>query len=100
MPVDSAVGEPHRGAHLAHGRNEVGMARPVKNERSDVVGPDGFRLGERADVLLSGRIEINDPFVIAGTDGDLCHVNVGRVEQGAPLRHGHGGDRSRHILGA
>jgi hypothetical protein len=63
-------------------------------------GLTAFALASAPDVLLSGRIEINDPFVIAGTDGDLFHVNVGRVEQGAPLRHGHGGDRSRHILGA
>ena len=40
------------------------------------------------------------PGGIAGADGDLVHVDVGRVEQRAGLGHGHHGDRARHVLGA
>ena len=42
------------------------MAGPVKNERSDVGGLDGLGLGERADALLRGRIEVNDTFLMPG----------------------------------
>src|SRR5262249_23747195 len=51
-------------------------------------------------VFVSGRLEIEDAFGIAGTDRDLFHVDVGRVEQRACFRHGHGGDCTRHVLGA
>ena len=40
------------------------------------------------------------PFGIARADGDLVHVAVGRVQQRAGVRHGDGGDRARHVLGA
>ena len=37
---------------------------------------------------------------IAGADGDLVHVDVGRVEERAAFRHRHHGDGARHVLGA
>jgi hypothetical protein len=37
---------------------------------------------------------------IAGTDGDLLHVHVGRVEQRPAFGHGHRRDCARHVLGA
>src|SRR6516225_10210985 len=49
---------------------------------------------------LGRRIEIDDALWVAGTDRDLFHVDVGRVEQRACFRHGHGGDCTRHVLGA
>ena len=57
-------------------------------------------LGERADVFLRRRVEIDDALRIARADGDLVHVDVGRVEQRAAFGHRHGGDRARHVLGA
>ena len=51
--------------------------------------------------MSSGRgVEIDDALRIAGSDGDLVHVDVGRGEQRAGLGHGHHGDRARHVLGA
>ena len=46
------------------------------------------------------RVEIDHARGIARADGDLVHVDVGRVEQRAGLRHRHHGDRARHVLGA
>ena len=46
------------------------------------------------------RVEIDDALRIAGADGDLLHVDVGRGEQRARLGHRHHGDRARHVLGA
>jgi hypothetical protein len=58
-------------------------------------------LGQRIDVL--GRAKLSrstTPLRIARADGDLVHVDVGRVEQRAAFGHRHHGDRARHVLGA
>ena len=57
-------------------------------------------LASAADVFAGRRVEIDDALRIAGTDGDLVHVDVGRMQQRAVLGHGHGGDGARHVLGA
>ena len=59
-----------------------------------------FGFGEPADVLLGRRIEIDQADGIAGTDRNLLHVNVRRVEQRAAFGHRHRGDGARHVLGA
>ena len=100
-PGDVAVGdEAHGGAGLAHRGDEVGVARAVEDERGDLGGLDALRLGERADILLRRRVEIDHARRVAGSDRDLLHVDVGRVEQRAAFRHRHGGDRAGHVLGA
>ena len=49
---------------------------------------------------LGRRIEIDDALWIARADGDLVHIDVGRVQQGAGLGHRQRRDRARHVLGA
>ena len=87
-------------AGLAHRRDQVGMARPVHDQRGDVGRCHALRLRQIADVLLRRRIEIDHALGIAGADRDLVHVDVGRIEQRSALRHRHGGNRARHVLGA
>ena len=90
----------HRRAGLAHAGDQVGVARPVEDQRGDLGRLHALGLGEIADVLFGRRVEIDDALRIAGADRDLVHVDVGRVQQRAALGHGHGGDRARHVLGA
>ncbi len=63
-------------------------------------GLHALGLGEVADVLAGRRVEIDHALRIAGTDRDLVHIDVGRVQQRAVLGHGQGGDGARHVLGA
>ncbi len=46
------------------------------------------------------RVQIDDALRIAGTDGDLVHVHVGRIEQPAALGDRQHRQRIRHGLGA
>src|SRR5262249_1812633 len=99
--MGSAWGGPPRISAGSSARpRPLGLARPVEDQRGDLGRLYALGLGEFADVLLSRRIEIDDAFRIAGTDRDLFHVDVGRVEQRARFRHGHRGDCARHVLGA
>ena len=112
MPVVAGVGgmdhaghvavgdQPHRGAGLADGGDQVGVARAVEHQRGDVLGLHALGLGERDDVLVGGRVEIDDAGRIARADRDLLHIDVGRVQQRAALGHGHDGDGAGHVLGA
>jgi hypothetical protein len=79
-----AVGDQaHGGAGLAHRRDHVGMARPVEQHRRDAPGRrPGF--GERADVLVGRRVEVDHVLRIAGPDRDLVHIDVGRVQHVPP----------------
>ena len=96
-----AVGDQaHGGAGLAHRRDHVGMARPVEQHRRDALGLDALGFGERADVLVGRRVEVDHVLGIAGPDRDLVHIDVGRVQQCAALGDGDGGDGARHVLGA
>ena len=81
-------------------RDHVGVTRPVQNERGDFGRADALGLREPCDVFAGWQIEIDQVLRIAGPDGDLLHVDVGRIEQRAAFRHRHGGDRARHVLGA
>ena len=96
-----AVGDQaHRGAGLANGGDQVGVARALEHERGDFLGLHALGLGERDDVLVGGRVEIDDAGRIARADRDLLHIDVGRVQQRAALGHGHDGDGAGHVLGA
>src|SRR5215470_16999758 len=59
--------------------------------RTSAVMPAGFTF------LALARLAM---FSSAGADGDLVHVDVGRIEQGAAVGECHGRDRARHVLGA
>ena len=96
-----AVGdEADRGADAPAGGDQIGVARTVEDQRGDLAGLHALGLRERMDVFFRRRVEIDDARGIAGADGDLVHVDVGRVEQRAGLRHRHHRDRARHVLGA
>jgi hypothetical protein len=96
-----AVGdERHIGPDLANSGDDVGVTGPVEHQRGDVARLDALGLGDLQDVFTRRRVEIDHALGIAGPDGDLFHVDVGRIEQRAAFRHGHGGDGPRHVLGA
>ena len=98
---DVAVGDQaHGGAGAADRRNDVGMARTIEHQRGDGGSRHALGLGETLDVLGRRRIEIDHVLGVAGTDRDLLHVDVGRVQQRAAIGHRHGRDRARHVLGA
>src|SRR5690349_1337781 len=74
---DVAVGdEAHPRPRLAHRGDEIGMARPVEDERHDLLRLDALGLGERADVVVRACVDIDHARWIAGADRDLLHVDV------------------------
>ena len=98
---DVAVGdELDAGTGLAHGGDQLGMARPVENAGGDLRYAHALGLGQRVEGVGGRRVEIDDAVGIAGTDGDLVHVHVGRIEQAAALGNGQHGQRIGHRLGA
>ena len=76
------------------------MARPVEDAGGDLRGGHALGLGEARDILLRRAVEIDGVLGIAAADRDLVHIGVGRMQQAAPLRHRHAGDRVGHRLGA
>jgi hypothetical protein len=76
------------------------MARAVKNHGGDRLRLHTLGLGEVDNVVLGGRIEIDNIFRIARANRDLVHIDIGRMQKRALLRHSQRGDGSRHILGA
>ena len=87
-------------AGLADRGDQIRVARPVEHEGGQLVDPDALRLGEVVEVFLRRGVEIDGAGRIAGADGDLLHIDVGRGEKRPGLRHRHHGDRARHVLGA
>ena len=56
---------------------------------------------KRAGALVLFVPVVDDhPLGVTGADGDLVHVDVGRVQKRAAFGHGQGGDGARHVLGA
>ena len=49
--------------------------------------------------LGGGHVEGDEPGLVAGPDGDLLHVDVGRVQHRAARPHGDHRQRVRHVLG-
>ena len=98
---DVAVADqPDRRAGRAHRLDQLGMARPVENAGGDVGQGDALGLGKPGDVLGRRRVNVDDIFGIAGTDGDLVHVDVRREQQAALFRDGNDGERVGQVLGA
>ncbi|CEG08157.1 hypothetical protein BN961_01571 [Afipia felis] len=96
-----AVGdEAHRGTGRTHGVDDVGMARTVEDQCGDRRGMHVLGAGETADVLGRRRVEVDHVLGVTGPHSDLLHINVGRIEKRAAFGHRHGGDRTRHALGA
>ena len=96
-----AVGDQaHRGPGAADGGNDIGVARTVEHQHGDRGGIDALRLGQPANIVGGRRVELDDALVVTGTDRDLLHVDVGRMQQRAAIGHRHGRDRARHVLGA
>ena len=59
---DVAIGdEPHRRPRLADRRDQIGMARPVENERRDLGGRHPLGLGKGTDVFLRGASRSTTP---------------------------------------
>ena len=85
---------------LADAGDDLGVARPVEQQRGDLRRLDALGLGQIANVVLRRRIEIDDALRVARADRDLLHVDVRRMQQRAAVGHRHGGDRARHVLGA
>ena len=84
---DVAVGDQaYRGADLAHRGNDVGMARPVEDHGGDGLRLYALGLGQRQNVLVGRRVEIDHVLRITGADGDLVHIDVGGVQHGAVAR--------------
>ena len=67
-----------------------------------VISDTGTPLAFASATTLSpaGASRSTSAWRVAGADGDLVHVHVGRVQQAAALRHGEHGERVRHRLGA
>jgi hypothetical protein len=89
-----------RGAELADRGDLVGVARAVEQDGGDFRRLDAFGLGQPDDVFFRRRVEVDGALRIAGADGDLVHVAVGRVQQRTAIGHRDCGDRARHVLGA
>ena len=75
------------------------VARTVEDAGRDLARMHVLGLGERQDVLLDVGVEIDGAFGIAAADGDLVHVDVGRVEQRAGLGDRQHRQRVRQRLG-
>ncbi len=59
------------------------MTWPVESADDDLRRIDALFLRDRRDVLSDRLVEVDDPGRIAGTDRELVHIDVGRVEQAA-----------------
>ena len=112
MPVSSRIRRPDdagdvavrneldAGAGFAHGSDQFRVPRPIEDAGHDLADRHALGLGQRVEIIGRRRIEIDDVFGIAGADGDLVHVHIGRVQQAAPLGDREHGERVRHGLGA
>src|SRR5262249_26597868 len=98
---DVPVGDQlHAGAGLAYRGDQLGVARPVENASRDVGQRDAFRLRHGVERVAGRCVQIQDALRVAGPDGDLVHVHVGRIEQPASLGDGEHSQRVGHGLGA
>ncbi len=84
---------------LAHLGDQLGMARPVEDADHEVGDIGLLGLGEVGEVLGRRLVEIDDALGQAAADGDLVHVDVGRIEEAAVLGHGDDGQRIGQALG-
>ena len=100
-PGDVAVGdELDAAAERAQLGDQVGVARPVEHADDDVGRVDALGGGDRRGYCRTAtRARSITPAGIAGADGELVHIDVGRVEQAALLGDGEHGERVGAGLG-
>ena len=86
---DVAVGDQHDArAGLAHLADQLLVARPVEDAGDQIARPRTFfALAKAAEILRRLLVEIDQIIGQAAADRDLVHVDVGRVEEAALLRH-------------
>ena len=87
-----------RAPGLAHLGDQLGVARPVEDADHQIGDLAFLGLGEILEVLGRLGVEI-DRVAEARADGDLVHVDVGRVEEAARFRHGDDRERVLPALG-
>ncbi len=75
------------------------MTRPVEHAYDDFMRFDALGRRHRRDIVADGPVQVDDAFGIAGTHGQLVHIDVGRIEQPAFLRDGQHGQCIRPGLG-
>ncbi len=78
--------------------DNLGVTRAIEDADADLFRRHAFRFGERLHVLSRIGVEIDETVGIAAADGDLVHVDVGRVKQAAALRNRNHRDDVRHRL--
>ena len=64
------------------------MARTIEHADDDVARLDTLGSGHGLNVFGGRLCQVDDPLGIAGTDGQLVHIDVGRIEQAPFLRRG------------
>ena len=69
------------------------MAGTIQNAGDEVGNLHALRLGEALEVRSRAFVEVDQAVGKPAADGDLVHVDVGRVEETVLLRHGD--DRER-----
>lgn len=80
--------------------DDIGVARTIQHQRSDRRRMNILCAGETADVLGWRCVEIDHVFRITRTNRNFLHIDVRRIQKRAALRHRHGRNRARHVLGA
>jgi hypothetical protein len=76
------------------------VARAVEDHGGNGRGLYALGFGQIADVFIGRRVKIDEVFGITGTDRNLFHVDIGRMQERAALGHCQRRDRAGHILGA
>ena len=69
------------------------VARPVEDAGGDVGGLDALGPGDGADIILDRPAEVDRALGVSGTDRQLVHIGVGRVEEPALFGNGEHGER-------
>ncbi len=99
-PRHIAIGDqanPH--ADGAQAGDDFGMSRPVQDAGGDFGRSDSLDLGQGFHVVRRRGVQVDDPGRISGTDGDLVHVGVWRLQHRPGRRPGHHRQRVGHGLG-
>ena len=70
------------------------MPRAVEHDHHQIPDVPAERARDRAEIVLDRRVQIYR-MLRRGTDDELLHVEIGRVQQAAPLGRGQHGNRVR-----
>src|SRR5207344_1872682 len=75
------------------------VAGPVEDADDDVGWQHALGGGDRLHIVGRALPEIDHPFRKAGADGELVHIDIGRVQQAAFFGNGEDGERVGPGLG-